>query len=455
MVPFSPPQPASSSPRKRIGDRSTRPRERTRYPDPQSAAANVTPGVPPKKRKYIPGGPGGGGRYVDVDGTETPVGGTGPGGYAYSGSRGRVGRENAANGIPPTPKTYPRRRERPVATPRFSSAAAAAAAAVQGDGYKPREERGWEEFHPHLDIDARLMVFGSAEVDGIEQQLPNVSDFTSSTPRAEAVTPWGTPDVNGHSTPQTDGLAYTNSPTPVPNDQTEAMANGDILSQPDSAGGSCSTSRRRPGRPRVHLESSAAGSKTPKTIPRPTTNPREKLTLPQPSFRTNDPFISFEQTSGAYVDKSMANAGYQESDIFTRPEARLIRVAEGTVEEDLDLGPSLKLDGDTNTATGSNGVGCVEYDMDEQDDQWLVVYNTLRQEQAVETITREIFEITMTKIEKEWHSLEKRKSLFTKVGLKKLNTPRYTQAKSQATPNPSTSIEFCCSSKRRACWCSR
>ena len=410
MVPFSPSQPASSSARKRNRDRLSRPRGRPRTSDPHSTASNVTPDFPPKKRKYVPGGPGGGGRYVDVDGTETPVGGTGPGGYAYSGSRGRVGRENAANGIPPTPKTYPRRRERPTATPRFSSAAAAAAAAVQGDGYKPREERGWEEFHPDMDIDASLLVFGSAEVDGTEDLLPNISDFASSTHQLETDTPRRTPDVNGHSTPQTEGHAYTNSPTPIPNSQHEAITSRDIPSQPDSAEGSVSTPRRWPGRPRVGMESPAASNKTPKSIPRPTTNPREKLTLPQPSFRKNDPFISFEQNSGAYVDKSMANVGYQESDIFARPDARLIRVAEGTVEEDLDLGPSPKSDGDTNNAMGGSGFGRVEYDMDEQDDQWLVAYNTLRQEQAVETITREIFEITMTKIEKEWHSLEKRKN---------------------------------------------
>ncbi|EHL02580.1 putative NuA3 HAT complex component NTO1 [Glarea lozoyensis 74030] len=59
-------------------------------------------------------------------------------------------------------------------------------------------------------------------------------------------------------------------------------------------------------------------------------------------------------------------------------------------------------------ALGSGGVGRVEYDMDEQDDKWLQEYNKGRKAINHEAITREIFEITMTKIEKEWHALEKR-----------------------------------------------
>src|SRR5947207_8009119 len=105
-------------------------------------STNGTPETPLKKRRYVPGGPGGGGRYIEVDGTEIPVGGTGPGGYNYSGPRGRIGRENVANGMTMTPRTHPRRSQQKVgsvstARPRYSSAAAAAAAVVQSDGYKP------------------------------------------------------------------------------------------------------------------------------------------------------------------------------------------------------------------------------------------------------------------------------------------------------------------------------
>jgi len=64
----------------------------------------------------------------------------------------------------------------------------------------------------------------------------------------------------------------------------------------------------------------------------------------------------------------------------------------------------------------------VEYDMDEQgirltfdqflivDDAWLQEYNERRKKDHLEgdEISREIFEVTMTKIEKEWFELEKR-----------------------------------------------
>ena len=75
----------------------------------------------------------------------------------------------------------------------------------------------------------------------------------------------------------------------------------------------------------------------PKIVPLPGPNPREKLTLPKPSFRLSDPFVSYELKAAGqlnYVDRTMANVGYQESDIYIRPEKTLIRVTEGNIEED-------------------------------------------------------------------------------------------------------------------------
>ena len=47
--------------------------------------------------------------------------------------------------------------------------------------------------------------------------------------------------------------------------------------------------------------------------------------------------------------------------------------------------------------------------MDEQDDKWLESFNlTQRKAAGIDPISREMFEITITKIEKEWHALEKR-----------------------------------------------
>ncbi|RYZ76283.1 MAG: hypothetical protein EOP04_32245, partial [Proteobacteria bacterium] len=50
----------------------------------------------------------------------------------------------------------------------------------------------------------------------------------------------------------------------------------------------------------------------------------------------------------------------------------------------------------------------VEYDMDEQDEEWLDVINDQRKTEGVDAIKPAIFEITMTQIEKEYHALEKR-----------------------------------------------
>ena len=368
----------------------------------------------PKKRRYIPGGPGGGGRYVDEDGNETPVGGTGPGGYAYTGPRGR---DRATERRTPA-RVGSRRREKLVTRPRYSSAAAAAAAAVQGDGYKPREERGWEEFHPQLEIEATFVVFSADEVDGIASTNIGmngaVSGLKDEANRLQAMTN----GVNGlPGIPNGDTIGLSQAPatngvighTLIPPTNGETSLN---LGTPEIA--LATPIKRRPGRPPRRPESLLGMNTSPgmRIIPPPPgPAPNERLTLPKPSFRKIDPFLLYEQKAAGqqrYVDRTMSNVGYQESDEFIRPERRLIRVAEGAIEEDLDLGTGAASDGETNKALGGGSVGRVEYDMDEQDDKWLAAYNATRKTLDVEPITREIFEITMTKIEKEWHALEKR-----------------------------------------------
>ncbi|KAL9604769.1 MAG: hypothetical protein Q9219_000217 [cf. Caloplaca sp. 3 TL-2023] len=360
---------------------------------------------PRKKRKYVPGGPGGGGRYVDPDGSEVPVGGTGPGGYSHIGARSRTGGENVTIDMAPTAHDRPRResrRERPSARPRFSSAAAAAAAVAQGDGFKPREERGWEEFHQDLDIEARFPIFRADEVDGVAKPV--------ATPSPAAML------QNG----------FTMEPTDNPREGSQHRDNLESIHYevtPSKNGGPDGTARaiqslestpRRRGRPVRRADSMLKGIGTPdipKIVPVPGPNPREKLTLPKPSFHPSDPFLKYEQKGAGllnYVDRSMANVGYQESDIYIRPDKMLIRVTEGNIEEDLDAAPGNRSEGEGNAAIGGSGVGTVEYDMDEQDTKWLEVHNAQRKAEEVEPIKPAIFEITMTKIEKEWHALEKR-----------------------------------------------
>lgn len=385
-------------------------RARRSRPAVSGSEANTIATPPSKKRRYVPGGPGGGGRYVDTDGTEIPVGGTGPGGYNYVGPRGRIGRENAANGIQPVVYERPRReprRERP-ARQRFSSAAAATAAAVQGDGFKPREERSWEEFHQELDIEAKFPIFCADEVDGITRP--------ASSPRSNES------GINGSSTLEDVNMPQITEPQLMVLKESQGNLDNGPTSQGDDTpsraqlldvNGNTSL-KRRPGRPPRRPGSMLKGIGTPdvpKIVPLPGPNPREKLTLPKPSFRLLDPFISYELKAAGqlnYVDRTMANVGYQESDIYIRPEKTLIRVTEGNIEEDLDIVPRLKNDGEGNAAIGGGGVGRVEYDMDEQDEKWLEAYNTQRKVEQIEPIRPAVFEITMTKIEKEWHALEKR-----------------------------------------------
>ena len=356
---------------------------------------SISDSAPPfKKRKYIPGGPGGGGRYVDEDGIETPVGGTGPGGYAYTGPRGRIGRINAERqGLPlpaPSPSYSRPRRERPPAGPRSSSAAAITAAVAQNDGYKPREERGWEEFHQTLDIDVELPIFSADQVDGI------------SPPESVPGTPLNGPSssqpaVDSGVAAQLEGLRAQQA------SQDTYMPNG-----PHST-----PKKRRPGRPPRKMDSMLNGLGSPprpRITPLPTMNPKEKLNLPKPVTRQVETFKAYEESEGVkinYVDRTMANIGYQESEIFSRPEKALIRVPEGSIEEDLDL--TLQSEGDSSSAVA---VGRVEYDMDEQDDRWLETVNAQRRDEGVEAIKPAIFEVTITQIEKEWHALEKRKIIL-------------------------------------------
>ncbi|KAF2797014.1 hypothetical protein K505DRAFT_372748 [Melanomma pulvis-pyrius CBS 109.77] len=372
------------------------PRQRVRTAARPRRPADSAP--PLKKRRYIPGGPGGGGRYVDEDGEETPVGGTGPGGYAYTGPRGRVGRLNAERqGVPLSPSYTRPRRERPSAGPRSSSAAAVAAAVAQSDGYKPREERGWEEFHQDLDIDADFPVFSADQVDGIS---PAVSDP-------------GTP-MNGTSIGQLvvdSGVSAILDEALREQQIAQDNADSDTVKAGSANGTFATPIKRRVGRPPRKQDAMLHGlgsPPAPRINPLPTIgNPKEKLNLPKPACRQVDPFKAFEEGEGVkvnYVDRTMASLGYQESEVFVRPEKNLIRVPEGSIEEDLDL--TLRTDGEGSTTAVA--VGRVEYDMDEQDDRWLQQLNGVRREEGVEPIKPAIFEVTITQIEKEWHALEKR-----------------------------------------------
>lgn len=185
---------------------------------------------PLKKRKYVPGGPGGGGRFVIDDGTtESPAGPS----AISSPQRPRSTARRTSNR---NTTVLPRERSTRLGAAanrsvqgdvEFSSAAAVAAAVAQSEGYKPREERGWEEFHPNLDIEGTFLLFHSEDVDGTRKSTPPPAPTRAS--------------VNGVSTPSKDAEAAGSGVA------------GDSAAQPDGTAPSSSQnavletpSRRRP-----------------------------------------------------------------------------------------------------------------------------------------------------------------------------------------------------------------
>lgn len=358
-----------------------------------------------KKLRYIPGGPGGGGRYIDDDGNEIPVGGTGPGGPGFSGTRRSAGGHgtgspSAARSPPqrPTSRSRPRPRRTESATqPRYSSAAAAASAMSQNEGYKPREERSWEEFHPDLDIEADFMVFPAEDVDNGSRDSNPVTPYRGLALHNRTLA------ENGAVSHVDDALrAQQYTPGQAPSQERDLLHNGTMTLSP--------TGRRRPGRPPKQSMLSGLGSPpAPRIMPMPTHNPKERLNLPKPNYKKVNPFLPFEEAEDVginFVDKSLANVGYQETDRFYRieTEPKYIRGGEGSFEEEWELRHAA-IPGDDGTSSAV--VGRVEYDMDEQDERWLEGINAERKAEQVDAIKPALFEITMTQIEKEWHALEK------------------------------------------------
>jgi NuA3 HAT complex component NTO1 len=261
----------------------------------------------------------------------------------------------------------------------------------QNESYKPREERSWEEFHTDLDIDAPLVAFSSEETD------------------ANKYSEAGTPH-HPFSTAQITGSPIMTQALQLLKQQGEG-ANG-----PTSAP-FITPIKRGPGRPpkRPGAIMYGVGSPTPqKVTPAPIHNPKEKLVLPKPNFRRLETFAAYEKSAGVginYVEKTFANVGYQESDIFIQPR-NLIRGGKETLEDDVES--SMPMDGLTSVPSinHSNAINPrvrVEYDMDEQDERWLETINAERTAQGVDVIRPQYFEIAMTLIEKEWYAMEKRK----------------------------------------------
>ena len=368
---------------------------------PRDGSITAATEPPLKKRRYFPGGPGGGGRFLDRN-DDVP--------HTVGPSSGRSrARQNLQNNTA-SPSVYPRR-ERSTRTRistradaddemQISSAAAVAAAVVQSEGYKPREERGWEEFHPNLDIDAAFPMFHAEDVDGTAKSIPGTPSLsTNNTNEAN--------DVGSPFKEQT-GASASQTNTPV------AQASSSTVTGLGITPGTPSRVRRTGRAPRDSLYATRSelgtAPKVPTVLPIHNQTPKERLDLKQPQYRKTNRIALFESKGfgqARYVDKAMMNVGYQESDNYIRPDRRLIKAIDGNAEDEAEHVAAIKAEGDISQQPTST-LGRVEYDMDEQDDMWLEAYNAQRKSQNVHPVTREVFEITITKIEKEWHALEKR-----------------------------------------------
>lgn len=351
-----------------------------------NGVTNFNSDAPRKKRKYVPGGPGGGGHWIEVDMTQAEI-------EAKEARQARLNRKRSANrdrprvrNAAPPSAARPRREPPPSDKPTFDSAADAVA---QVDGYKPREERSWEEFHPDLDLEAKITIFTADEVDGVVANGDKAASADAS-------------DSHSDERPDTPG---------TPNADT---------------GGAVSTPRRRPGRPpgrRAPADNMLNGlgifsPPTPRPIPIPVHNPRERLNLPKPSYRDVPSLDSFELDKAVrqinFVTKTMEALGYQKNDRFTRNSDReMIRLDQRSKDEELEP-LVLGLEITEKKTVGVRPTAQVEYDMDEQDQQWLDEHNRHRREEdKLENILPAVFEVTMTQIEKEWHALERRKLMVS------------------------------------------
>ncbi|KAK6338145.1 nuA3 HAT complex component nto1 [Orbilia brochopaga] len=314
--------------------------------------------------------------------------------------------------------TSTQRRDRP-------SRAQQATAADSG-AYKPREERSYTEFHPDFDIDADITAYDSREIDGaplpiglppnpgkalngIQIRVEQVQDSTSAAP-----TP--APSAN---VPSAVGCAADANSTVPSEGSKPSSSKGDDESQSSShelkeltPNPILNTPTRRSSRQKDNKEREKERvHPTPKPatqrpiLPMSNIHHNERLSLPVPSYKPIVPF----QLAETYVDRAMAGVGFQETDYWARPHTmvRNIGIQDNINEGEAKISSVAEDKDESNHGTHAITPGTVEYDMDEQDDKWLTQFNILRRSQDVPTITREIFEITITKIEREWYALEK------------------------------------------------
>ncbi|KAK6506542.1 nuA3 HAT complex component nto1 [Arthrobotrys conoides] len=302
------------------------------------------------------------------------------------------------------------------------------AAVADSGAYKPREERSYLEFHPDFDISADIQAYDSRDIDGAPSGQFPFGQPAATPGRSNGIriavqevqekkSEDSTPVIPTNGSSEAGPAAETSGSVPSETtgqkgskEDDESQTSSSHISQEHLTNPVMSTPTRRSSRQKDNKEKEKEKANfTPKPsrpiLPMSNIHHNERLSLPVPSYKMITPF----QLAETYVDRAMAGVGFQESDYWQRPHTmvRNIGIQDSINEGEARIVSAIDEKEESNAAPHTVTPGMVEYDMDEQDDKWLAQFNNLRRSQDVPTITREIFEITITKIEREWYALEK------------------------------------------------
>jgi len=185
---------------------------------------------------------------------------------------------------------------------------------------KPREERPYQEFHPDLDVSAKLLVINSTEPTLPYISTPPPSIIPQKRKAERPATPIRTSSrhsvakptkSNGLDTPQTNGIHGNH--TPIPNG---IVVNGTTDSS-DTPTQDTSSSLAIPLPERSPLQILRQNLAASLPMSRAETN----ITITQePEYEVIAPF-----KDTPYIGRSMADVGYQESEYWSRPQESYIR----------------------------------------------------------------------------------------------------------------------------------
>ena len=193
---------------------------------------------------------------------------------------------------------------------------------------KPREERPYQEFHPDLDVTAKLLVISSTEpTPPLVRTIRNTPPPSVVPQKRKAERPM-TPvrsssrhstgkngsgsSANGHETPQSNGIIGNHA---TPNGVSQSVENS--MDTPDISLHEVAAPLSVPLHDRSPLQILRHNFAASLPMSRAETN----VTITQePEFEIIAPF-----KNTPYIGRSMADVGYQESEYWSRPQDSYIR----------------------------------------------------------------------------------------------------------------------------------